>query len=262
MQTRGQWRVTAASRTGAAGHAAAEAVAARLRLAQFRRGNQSLAKMSARHGPGGWLIVHPTEGLHAKTPDGTLWRWHPGLARVRVGSRAAGHPDPLLDALACKPGMRVLDANLGQGHDAIVAADAGAVVTGLEIDPIVHAITTDGLARCALPELRAAALRIETICADQAEFLACAPTNSFDAVVLSPMYQAPEFRAEDLVQLRQVAASGWPTDETLAHALRVAPRVIVKVEPHRHPPLPPVARWLGGRRNVAWALLQQRASGA
>lgn len=251
------WRVTAAPRTGAEGHAAAAEIAVRLGLQQIRRGNRSLGSMTRAHGPGGWLIVHPRHGLHGMTPDGTPWRWHPGLARTRVSARAAGHPDPLLQALGLPRDapLRLLDVNLGQGHDAMVASDGGADVVGLEIDAVVHAITTDGLARCDHPVLQACARRIQTRCGDQAKELAALPNDSFDAVLFSPMYLAPEFHAEDLVQLRQVAQQGWPSDETFAEALRVAPLVVVKVEPGRHPELPHVTRWLGGRRRVAWAIM-------
>ncbi len=251
------WRVTAAPRTGDDGDAAAARVASQLGLRQVRRGNQSLASLTRVHGAGGWLVVHPRTGLHAMTPEGTVWRWHPGLARTRVAARAANLPDPLLQALALprtRP-FRLLDANLGQGHDAMVAGDGGAEVVGLEVDPIVHAITTDGLARCDHPVLAAGAARVQTRLGDQAAVLAELADNSFDAVLFSPMYLEPEFHAEDLVPLRQVAAQGWPSEATFQHALRVAPLVVVKVEPNRHPPLPQVARWIGGRRRVAWAIL-------
>ncbi len=244
------WRVTAAPRTGPAGHAAAAEVARGLKLPLVRRGNQSMAALRRTHGAGGWLVVHPTHGLRAVTPQGVAWRWHPGLARTRVASAETDHLLRALDGA-----QRLVDANLGQGHDALVAAAGGCDVLGLEVQPVVHALTHDGLARCRDPLLAEAASRVTTRCADHAAWLRSAAPGCVDAVLFSPMYVDPRFRAEDLVQLREAAAPGWPSPETLRHALRVARVVVVKVEPGRHPPLPPVAAWFGGRRRVAWARL-------
>ena len=244
------WQVTAASRTGAAGARFAQRWAQELRLTYARRGNQSWVKMQAVHGQHNWLVCHPLLGLSARLASGQSWRWHPGLAKTRMQNAAM---DPLVRTLGLSHDSRVLDVNLGQGHDALVLARAGFQVHGLEIDPVIHAMTADGLRRW--PESRDLAPRITTERSDHGAWLTLNPTVTWDAVVFSPMFVQPQFEAEDLRQLRQVADTTWPSAEVLAAAARVAPVVVVKLERGRHPSLPWRVQYSGGKRRVVYARL-------
>src|SRR5256885_973796 len=65
-----------------------------------------------------------------------------------TGRARRGEPDPLLTAAGLRPGETVLDATLGLGGDALLAAHAtGTKVIGLEIDPLLGAFTQAGLRR-------------------------------------------------------------------------------------------------------------------
>ena len=249
------WLVTAAARTAEAGAMVARTWAARLSLPYVRRGNQSWTAMTRAHGHHSWLVCHPNEGLRARTGEGRPWRWHPGLAKTRL---QAGAEDPLLRALDLGQGARVVDANLGQAHDALILLGAGMRVHGLERHPVVHALTTDGLRRSAWAP--GEALTSEVI--DHGLWLSQQPAASWDAVVFSPMFVRPEFDAEDLVQLREVAHHGWPSAEILSDAARVADVVVIKLERDRFPALPWRAEFSGGRRRVVYARLARDSQGA
>lgn len=256
-----KWVVTTPIRPGEGGAAAAKDLARRLGAATVRRGHKTLLKISARAGGAGVLIADP-RGLRARSPEGRIWSWHPGLAKIRIASIAHGTPDHLIRSVRPAPGMKVLDANLGLAHDALVLASQGAAVTGLEVDPVIHAITADGLARApasTLPRpIRAAAERITPLLADQREHIPAAPADAFAAVVFSPMFLAPGFVADDMMPLREVAAFSWPDEPLLAAALRVAPLVVVKTRRGGHYPLPDPARWSqGNRSHVAYAVYER-----
>lgn len=158
--------------------------------------------------------------------------------------------------------MRILDVNLGMAHDALVLAAFGVQVLGIEIDKVIHAITTDGLRRA--PQLdwpktiRDASTLITTRCEDQAIALAGMEDNTYDGVLFSPMFVNPAFISDDMLPLREIAPKGWPTPKTIEDALRVAPKVVIKVERGKHPPLPEPNRWSQGRSSrVAYGIYER-----
>ena len=256
------WIVTTASRPSDGEKSRAAALAESLGLGYLPRGKRTLSKISRSRDGAPILIVDDRRGLRARTPKGLLWGWHPGLAKIRIPSARLGKPDHLVRSMEPREGMRILDANLGLAHDALVMASRGASVTGLEVDAVIHAITADGLSRAPEGDLplpiRDASRRISPLCADQAAYLENAGDDAFDGILFSPMFVQPDFVADDMLPLRELAPKGWPSGETLADALRVAPRVVVKVERGRHPPLPEPARWNhGGRSRVAYAVYER-----
>jgi len=152
-----------------------------------------------------------------------------GMAFLRVLRAGKGEIDPLVSAAALRPGERVLDATLGLGGDALVAAQAtGAQVIGLEVDGLLAAFTAAGLRRAAAPACEAAKL-IEVVRSDHREYLKAQAGGSFDVVLLDPMFR----RAADagpLFELLRAHAEHAPLDaSTLREARRVARRgVLVK----------------------------------
>jgi tRNA1(Val) A37 N6-methylase TrmN6 len=124
------------------------------------------------------------------------------------------------------PGERVLDATLGLGGDALVAAHAtGAPVVGIEADGLLAAFTAAGLRRVPGD----AARRIEVVRADHRQFLETQPAGSFDVVLFDPMFRRAR-EAGPLFELLRARAEDAPLDSaTLLQARRVARRgVLVK----------------------------------
>ena len=160
---------------------------------------------------------------------GRAYRATVGMAFLRVLRARQGERDPIVQHASLKAGDAVLDATLGLGGDALVAAQAtGSKVVGLEADPIVAAFTQAALRR--LPKHgREPGRLVEVTRADHRTWLAAQPDRSFDVVLLDPMFR----RAGDagpLFELLRTHANHAPLDaETLRHARRVARRgVLVK----------------------------------
>ena len=159
---------------------------------------------------------------------GRAFRASAGIAFLRVLRARRGEPDPLLVASGMRPGDRVLDATLGLGGDALVAAGAGARVTGVETSGLMAAFTQAALRR--LPgHGREPGRSIEVVHADHRDFLRQKPARSFEVVLLDPMFrQAGD--AAPLFELLRAHADHAPLEpETLREAQRVAVRgVLVK----------------------------------
>ncbi len=120
---------------------------------------------------------------------GRSFRASAGMAFLRVLRGRKGEIDPLVSAAGLRHGDRVLDATLGLGGDALVAAHAtGAEVIGLEADGLLAAFTAAGLRRASGPAGEPAR-RIEVVRADHRQYLRAQPDGSFDVVLLDPMFR-------------------------------------------------------------------------
>ena len=164
--------------------------------------------------------------LHEK---GRSFRATAGMAYLRLLRARRGEPDPLVAAADLKRGETVLDATLGLGNDALLAAQAtGTSVVGLEIHGLLAAFTQAGLTR--LPAHgREPGRSVQIVNADHREWLRAQPAGSFDVVLLDPMFRKAG-DAGPLFELLRKHASHAPLDErTLREARRVARRgVLVK----------------------------------
>lgn len=160
---------------------------------------------------------------------GRCFRATVGMAFLRVLRAVKGEVDPLVAAAGLRRGDAVLDATLGLGGDALVAAHAtGTRVLGLERSALLAAFTQSALRR--LPAHGAAPGRlVEVERADHREVLARAPDRSFDVVLLDPMFDKPG-DAGPLFDLVRQRGDHAPLDRaTLQQAQRVARRgVLVK----------------------------------
>ena len=151
------------------------------------------------------------------------------MAFLRVLRARRGEIDPLIAHGDLRPGDKVLDATLGLGGDALVAASAtGSTVIGLEQIGILAAFTQAALRR--LPgHGREPGRRVEVVRADHRSWLREQPDASFDVVLFDPMFR----RAGDagpLFDLLRAYGEHAPLDAaTLREAQRVARRgVLVK----------------------------------
>ena len=215
--------------TTAASGDAAEALdlAHKFGLRAEERGGRSLQRL-IEDAEGAPVLV-----LAARRADlyghGRSFRASAGMAWLRLLRYRRGEPDPLVTAAELTRGETVLDATLGLGGDALLAAQAtGARVIGLEIDGLVAAFTQAGLRR--LPaHAHEPGRSIEVVKADHREWLERQPRRSFDVVLLDPMFRKAG-GAAPLFELLRKHASHAPLDEkTLREARRVARRgVLVK----------------------------------
>ncbi len=160
---------------------------------------------------------------------GRCFRATVGMAFLRVLRASKGELDPLVGAAGLQRGDEILDATLGLGGDALVAAHAtGTRVLGVERSALLAAFTLCALRR--LPRHGEAPGRlVEVVQGDHRALLAQLPSRSFDVVLLDPMFdQAGE--AGPLFDLVRQNADHAPLDgETLQQAQRVARRgVLVK----------------------------------
>jgi hypothetical protein len=166
--------------------------------------------------------------------DGAEARWSAGMGFLRARralARLAGRDDPterdpFLDACALRPGDAVLDATLGLGADALVAAAAvgpeGRVV-GLEASRALAAWVAEGLRRLDLAPAR----RIEVRAGDHREALLALPERSFDVVVFDPMFRHARAEPGGFELVRRLADPRPLAPEVLAVARRVARRWVV-----------------------------------
>ncbi len=162
-------------------------------------------------------------------PGGRSFRASAGMAFLRVLRARKGEVDPLVGAAGLRPGDRVLDATLGLGGDALVAAHAtGVEVVGVEKDAVLAAFTQAGLRRLQ-KHGRDPARLVRVVHADHRAFLRAQPAGAFDVVLLDPMFRRAG-EAGPLFELLRAHAEHAPLDaETLREARRVARRgVLVK----------------------------------
>jgi len=199
------------------------------------RGRSALPEVVEAAGVDGLLVLSERQSI--LWAEGEERRWAPGMGYLRmkrVLSRLAGEPqpptdrDPFLDAAGLEPGDEVLDATLGLGADALVAAAAcgprGKVV-GLEGSPALAAWVDEGLRR--MPE--APARRVEVRTGEHGAALAALPPRSFDVVVFDPMFRHPRAGPGGFDLVRRLADARPLEAAAVEAARRVARRwVLVK----------------------------------
>jgi 16S rRNA (guanine1516-N2)-methyltransferase len=172
------------------------------------------------------LLVFGREGLTLWDREGRL-RFHPGMAHLRLLRLEAGEDDTLVRTAELRTGDRVLDATLGLGQDALVAAravgPAGRVV-GVEKSLALYAVVSEGL-RGFEPGPRACA--VEAVHAHARDYLGSLPDRSFDVVFFDPMFERPRKAQPAFEVLRRFAEHAPLTPALLAEARRVARRWVV-----------------------------------
>jgi 16S rRNA (guanine1516-N2)-methyltransferase len=210
----------------AADHAAAEDAARRHGLPLAARA-RTLADTAAAAGADALLVL--SAGRAALWLDGVERAWSAGLGALRVkrlrGGEAATR-DGFLEAAGIRPGDAILDATLGLGADALVAAEAAGPdgrVVGLESSPPLAALAAEGLRRSGDP----AAARIEVVRADAGRFLAAAPARAFDLVVFDPMFRHARAEPPGFDLVRRLGDARPLAAPTLAEARRVARRAVL-----------------------------------
>lgn len=168
-------------------------------------------------------IVGPDASVHV----------HAGLLGARLSD---GPRHPLLRAVA--PGgrgsiRRVFDGTLGLAQDALhLAAGLGVEVLGVEASPFVACLLEEGLGRLARgddPVVAGAAAAIRPVAGRCGDVLATQADASWDVVFLEPMFDRPRAAAPGYAVFRGVALHATLDEATVAQALRVGRRLVVKV---------------------------------
>jgi len=225
------------------------------------RREKTLKKISRENEKKPLLIINGIKGLKSYTPNERIWSWHPGMSKIRIGSLRNGLPDHLYRSVKPEKGMKILDANLGMAHDALVLASCDTEVLGLEKDKFIHLITSEGLKRSEKNKkypkfIRKAAGNIKTKCIDNEEYIKNSKRN-FDVVCFSPMFIKPKFKSDDMLPLRELALKTWPTKNLIKKSLQISNKVVIKVEYEKHPPLPNPTKWSHGQGSrVAYAIYE------
>jgi 16S rRNA (guanine1516-N2)-methyltransferase len=205
--------------------AEAAELAARFGLRAEPRLGRTLARLIEAGAPVLVLAARRAD-LHER---GRAYRATVGMAFLRVLRMREGEADPLAAHAALRPGDSVLDATVGLGGDALVAAQAtGTTVIGLESDSVIAAFTQAGLRR--LPRHgREPGRLVHVVRADYRSWLKEQRDGSFDVVLFDPMFRRPG-DAGPLFELLRAHADPSPLDaDSLREARRVARRgVLVK----------------------------------
>lgn len=179
------------------------------------------------------LVVGEKEGPRIYSAQDSF-SYHPGMAVLRLAQlKRDAAKEHLIEALALKPGSRVLDATLGLAADAAISAhivgDTGCVV-GLEASPLLYLAVSYGLAhyKAEDEDLTMALRRIQPVQTLAADYLRqCAP-QSFDVVYFDPMFRHPISGAKGIEALRPLSYEAPLDMLTLALAQRAAKRVVIK----------------------------------
>ncbi len=205
----------------------ARAAAMRHGLAVEPRDGRSLVALAAACGADAVLVVSADRVSLWSAGDERAW--DPGMAALRLRRHEAGERttrDAFLEAAQLRPGDAVLDATLGLGMDAFVAAGVigpGGRVVGVEASPALAALVAEGQRRHPTD----AARRIEVVAGDAAEVLGRLPARSFDVVVFDPMFRQPRAAAAAFDLVRRLGSPAPLAPGTLARARQVARRHVV-----------------------------------
>lgn len=188
------------------------------------------------------LVPAPADGPWLKVGANARALFLPGTAAplrhagalgiVRVRRLLAGEIDVLVEALALRPGERVLDGTAGLCADALVLAHVvgpeGSVLA-LEASAPLAEVMAFSLAHPHVKDaaVRAAAARIQLRHARHEVELSALPDGAVDVVYLDPMFDRPAGASPDFGPLRAVADMTKLTPQVLAEARRVARRRVV-----------------------------------
>lgn len=173
--------------------------------------------------------------------------FHPNMAIIRILQGLRGEQDRFLTASNIKPDQILIDATLGLGTDALVAAwkvGENGKVLAYEHSPLLAALMKEGLLSLknkklprimnpeklkAWQELILASQRIEVIWGDHQKLLAEFPNSSVDVVYFDPMFRHTREKSSSIQPLHRYSDHQPLQLETVQEACRVArTRIVLK----------------------------------
>lgn len=206
--------------------------AERLGQPPVERADRSLAQICEDEGVEAVLTVTSERVGLVFPAEEVEYFFHPSMARTRIRNIREGFGDPMVSAMALKPGDRVLDCTLGRATDATVASwvvgDEGQVV-GYEVHPLLAALTIEGLATYEIEGagVQEAMRRIDARQGDCREVLPELENDSFDAVYFDPFFEAMVEQSQAMKPLRRIGLHEPIPRETYEEGRRVASRAVV-----------------------------------
>ncbi len=239
--------------------------AERLGVSFVARAERSLAGLCRDEGVEAALTVTPIRVGLVIPAEGVEYFYHPGMARTRIRNLREGAGDPMITAMALQPGDSVLDCTLGRACDATVASwvvgPTGRVV-GYEADPLIAALTIEGLASYEIEGVgvQEAMRRIDARRGDCVQVLPTLETESFDVVYFDPFFHETVADSQAMQPLRRLGVHRPIPPEAFEHARRVARRcVVIKRRSGAPPTSLPVTRVIsGGGSRVEYAVIAPR----
>lgn len=192
-------------------------------------------------------VLHITrKGTFLETEE-IRFNFHPNMALIRLIQLGRGESDRFLSATELQQGDTFLDATLGLGTDALVAAwkvgNEGRVIA-IEHSAILAALIREGLSSLAhglLPSVKnpekakawlalaEAARRIEVLWGDHKDFLANSESASVDVIYFDPMFRHTREQSSSIRPLHQLSNPQPLQKDVIFHANRVArKRVVLK----------------------------------
>lgn len=179
---------------------------------------------------------------------GETLRFHPSMSLLRLINIRRGERDRFLEAAGLEPGDHFIDATLGLGTDALIAAwsvgEKGNVIA-IEQAGIIAALVKDGLrdlSRSSEPRggnfekeqawksLAQAAARIEVKWGKHQDVLQDMAANSADVVYFDPMFRQTRVQSASIRPLHGWAEAGDLSPAAVEEACRVARRRVVMKE--------------------------------
>lgn len=172
--------------------------------------------------------------------------FHPSMALIRVINLLRGESDRFLEATQLKAGGSLVDATLGLGTDALIAAwavgETGRVLA-IEKSPILAAMVQDGLnhfqemvpnskseeKRTAWVTLAQVSQQIQVRWGDNRNYLGALPDCSVDVVYFDPMFRQTYEHSHSIQPLHRWSDHSPLDRETVIEACRIARhRVVLK----------------------------------
>jgi len=206
--------------------------AERLGVRFVARADRGLAKLCREEGVEAALTVTPVRVGLLIPAEGVEYFYHPSMARTRIRNLRDGKGDPMVTAMCLQPGDSVLDCTLGRATDAIVASwvvGEERCVVGYEADPLIAALTIEGLASY---QIQGAGVQeaMRRIDARQGDCVAVLPTladESLDVAYFDPFFYETVEESQAMQPLRRLGVHRPIPVETFEHARRVARRRVV-----------------------------------
>ena len=200
----------------------------------------------------GALLVFTNAEVLVATTEGQL-RFHLGTAFIRLKSLERGDGDTLVTAAQAQAGDTVLDTTLGLARDSRVIARAigeTGRVHGIESSPPLFHLAQLGFENTDRPA-NSAPITVELL--DARQYLRSLETDSFDIVIIDPMFPTPTTSDAGFSLLRHLADGHELTAEWVQDARRVARRSVVVKAAKSHPWFGEVGlEWVPSNANAAW----------
>lgn len=160
------------------------------------------------------------------------FRFHPGMAHLRILALSRGERDRLIDLAKIEAGDVVLDCTAGLCGDAAVfshVVGAFGEVIALESSFPVYLVTLTGLANYPFADStdRQAFQRIKLYHQDYQDYLRTAEPESVDIVYFDPMFERPVTASSGIEPLRQIADYDRLEPSDIKQALDIARKCVV-----------------------------------